>query len=109
MIIDSVQGINMGEEITISCEKCVRRRVQFCYQCGVPLCRDHYHWCTSCKQIICNRDECKVTIGRFLKKNITVFPVLIKNKTIFEFLLTPIFNLIEHVTYFVGIIIGAFV
>ncbi|MCK5403406.1 glycosyltransferase [Candidatus Bathyarchaeota archaeon] len=49
-----------------------------------------------------------IFIGYISISWIFAVPLVLKNKTIPEFVLTPIFNLIEHVTYFVGIIIGAF-
>lgn len=39
---------------------------------------------------------------------IFAIPLVLKTKAIPEFLLTPLFNLIEHITYFVGLTMGAF-
>jgi cellulose synthase/poly-beta-1,6-N-acetylglucosamine synthase-like glycosyltransferase len=49
-----------------------------------------------------------IFIGYISTSWIFAVPLVLKNKTIPEFVLTPIFNLIEHITYFVGILIGAF-
>lgn len=50
-----------------------------------------------------------ILIAYMLISWVSSIPILRKVKSIPEFLLTPIFNLVEHITYFTGVLMGIFI